>query len=440
VQSFITQPLRPPLIRRKSNAAGIMKKMSGGNVINDNTNEMMELNPLVSSIKISATVEIFSLVKQMEAEGIEVTSLCVGEPDFPPPKSVLDAAIKAIESNETRYTAVSGTMALREAIANDLQNRKGVTYDAQTEILVSNGAKQCVYQGVLATCGTGDTAIIVAPYWPSYPEMVALSGANAIILRTQRDNGYLISPHALRSCLEENKEKNVKLLILCNPSNPTGGVHSKQRLEEIADVLEDFPGVTVLSDEIYERLVYGDKLDNGHFSFAALSPSMRARTITINGFSKAYAMTGMRLGYMAAPPKLLRAATTIQSQLTSCAGSISQSAGVAALEAVSESEMEANLLIMKEKRDFVVQKLKAMHKVKLAVPPTGAFYVLPDVSTYYDGDDVKLCVELLKKKRLALVPGTSFGAPGTVRISYATSMQELEVAMDKLRSFLDDLV
>ena len=151
-------------------------------------------------------------------------------------------------------------------------------------------------------------------------------------------------------------------------------------------------------------------------------------------------MTGLRLGYMAAPPKLLRAATTIQSQLTSCAGLISQSAGVAALEEVSESEMEANLLIMKEKRDYVIQQLKAMHNVKLAVPPTGAFYVLPDVSTYYDGDDVKLCVELLKKKRLALVPGTSFGAPGTVRISYATSMQQLGVAMDKLKSFLEDSV
>ena len=272
------------------------------------------MNPLSKIMELlfqKATVEIFSLVKQMEAEGIEVTSLCVGEPDFPPPKSVLDAAIKAIESNETQYTAVSGTTALREAIAKDLHNCKGVTYDAQTEILVSNGAKQCVYQGVLATCGTKDTAIIVAPYWPSYPgkfwecllfrfeakirqlnipstlyktEMVALSGANAVILRTKEDDGYLISPHALRSCLEENKEKNVKLLILCNPSNPTGGVHLKQRLKGIADVLEDFPGVTVLSDEIYERLVYGVTPEDEHVSFASLSPSMRARTITINGY------------------------------------------------------------------------------------------------------------------------------------------------------------
>jgi len=404
--------------------------------------EVVELNPLVKSVKISATVEIFSLVKQMEADGIKVTSLCVGEPDFPPPKAVLDAAIEAIANNDTRYTAVTGTAPLREAIAKDLQKRKGIIYDPKTEIVVANGAKQCVYQGILATCGSDDTVIIASPYWPSYPEMVVLCGADYVILPTQKDDGYLITPDALRSCLEENKSKNIKLLILCNPSNPTGGVHSEQRLKEIANVLEDYPGVTVLSDEIYERLVYSDDTpeEKHHVSFASVSPSMYARTMVVNGFSKAYAMTGMRLGYMAAPAKLTKAVTTIQSQLTSCAGSISQAAGVAALEKVSESEMKENVRIMREKRDFVVDQLKTMHNVNLAVPPTGAFYVLPDVSAYYEGDDTKLCLELLKKKRLALVPGSSFGAPGTIRISYATSMEELVIAMDKLRSFLEDSV
>ena len=401
------------------------------------TPEEVSINPLVSNVKISSTVQIFSRVKQMQAEGIEVTSLCVGEPDFPPPQAVLDAATQAILEKETRYTAVTGTSPLREAIAKDLKDRKGVTYDPITEIVVGNGAKQCVYQGVLSTAGAGDSVIVPAPYWPSYPEMVALAGADSIILETKEEDGYLLTPEALRQCLEQSKDKNVKLLILCNPSNPTGGVHSKQRLEDLAKVLEDYPQVAVLADEIYERLVYTDSPDDEHVSFASI-PSMYDRTMTINGFSKAYAMTGMRLGYMAAPKRLAKAATTIQSQVTSCAGSISQAAGVAALTKVSEEEMDKNVQIMREKRDFVISEFKSMPKVNLKVPPTGAFYVLPDVSAYYEGDDTALCLDLLAEKRLALVPGSSFGAPGTVRISYATSMEELKIAMDKLREFLEN--
>mmetsp|Transcript_21218 Transcript_21218/g.28227 ORF Transcript_21218/g.28227 Transcript_21218/m.28227 type:complete len:442 (+) Transcript_21218:82-1407(+) len=391
------------------------------------------LNPLVSSVKMSKTVEIFSLVKQMEADGISVTSLCVGEPDFPPPQAVLDASVAAIQSCDTRYTAVAGTAALRNAIAKDLKDRKGLEYNPITEIVVGNGAKQCVYQGVLATCGPGDDVIVPAPYWPSYPEMVALAGANSVVLPTKVEDGYLLTPEALRDTLE--KHPNAKLLILCNPSNPTGGVHDEKRLRELASVLEDYPNVAILADEIYERLVYteGGKCP----SFAAM-PNMFHRTMTVNGFSKAYAMTGMRLGYMAAPARLAKAATTVQSQITSCAGSISQAAGVAALSNVSEEEMEANVRIMKGKRDYVVGELQKMEGVTLGSVPDGAFYVLPDVSSYYGGDDAELCLDLLKKKELALVPGESFGAPGTIRISYATSMEELGIAMKKLREFLEE--
>lgn len=370
----------------------------------------------------------------MESEGIEVTSLCVGEPDFPPPKAVLEAATQAIVDCDTRYTAVTGTADLRKAIAKDLKARKqGVTYDPNTEIVVGNGAKQCVYQGIFATCGPGDKVIVPAPYWPSYPEMVALAGAEPVILNTDEQDGYLITPEGLRDCLESCEGK-AKLLIFCNPSNPTGGVHSEQRLMELADVLKDYPDVAILADEIYERLVYNEE---GHTCFASI-PGMFDRTMTVNGFSKAYAMTGMRLGYLAAPAHLAKATTTIQSQLTSCAGSISQAAGVAALTNVPESEMEANVQIMKEKRDYVLSRLEKMDGVGVAVPPMGAFYVLPDVSKFYDGDDTELCLDLLKKQKLALVPGSSFGADGTVRISYATSLEELEVAMDKLEGFLKD--
>ena len=396
------------------------------------TQSKIALNPIVASVKPSKTVEVFSLVKQMEADGETVTSLCVGEPDFLPPKVVLDAAVAAIGDGQTRYTAVTGTAELRTAIAKDLKRRKGLDYNPQTEIVVGNGAKQCVYQGVLATCGPGDAVLVPAPFWPSYPEMVALAGASSIIVETSAETGYLVTPDVLRQTLQENPS--IKLMILCNPSNPTGGVYNAEELQGLAEVLKDFPDVAVLADEIYERLVY----DGDCPSFASID-GMFDRTLTVNGFSKAYAMTGMRLGYVAAPQPLAKAVTTIQSQLTSCAGSISQAAGVAALNEVPDEVLDDNVRIMKEKRDYVLEELSKMPNVNVAMPPKGAFYVLPDVSSYMDGDDTELCLQLLKKKKLAIVPGSSFGAPGTVRLSYATSMEELGTAMTKLREFLEEL-
>lgn len=389
----------------------------------------ISLNPLVAEVKVSKTVEIFSLVKEMQAEGIEVTSLCVGEPDFLPPAAVLQAAKQAIDNGDTRYTAVTGTIELRKAIADDLFRRKGLTYNPNTEIVVANGAKQCVYQGILALVGMGDTVLIPTPYWPSYPEMVALAGGTPEFIQTSAENGFLLTPEALQDALEENPT--TKLVILCNPSNPTGGVHDEKRLQELADVLQKFPNVAVLADEIYERLVYDEK------ECPSFARFMFDRTLTVNGFSKAYAMTGMRLGYLAAPAFIAKAVTTIQSQLTSCAGSISQAAGVAALRQVSDDELARNVEIMKTKRDYVLRELATMPGVKVAMPPQGAFYVLPKLFAGMK-NDTELCLELLKRKKLALVPGSSFGAPGTVRISYATSMEELQVAMNKLREFLDE--
>ena len=406
-----------------------------------NSNSNIALNPMVTSVKVSKTVEVFGLVKQLESQGVEVTSLCVGEPDFLPPDAVLEATKKAIADGETRYTAVTGTLALRKAIADDLKRRKGVTYNPNTEIVVGNGAKQCVYQGVLAVCGPGDQVIVPAPYWPSYPEMVALSGAETITIEAKAETGYLITPEQLRSCLESNPK--VKMLMLCNPSNPTGGVYSRKDLEGLAKVLEDFPQVAVLADEIYERLVYPPEdpslpQDDWCPSFASL-PGMFHRTLTVNGFSKAYAMTGYRLGYVAAPEYMSKAVTTLQSQITSCAGSISQAAGVAALTDVPDSILEENVKIMQAKRDYVLEELSKMPYVQIPQPPRGAFYVLPDLSQVYEGDDTRLCLDLLQEQQLALVPGSSFGAPGCVRISYATSMEELQTAMSKLRTFLEKL-
>jgi bifunctional aspartate aminotransferase and glutamate/aspartate-prephenate aminotransferase len=398
----------------------------------------MYINPLIDSIKPSKTVEIFSKVKELQSAGIEVTSLCVGEPDYCPDQTVLDAIVQAVKSGDTKYTAVTGTAALRKAISNDLARRKGVTYDPATEIVVGNGAKQSVYQGILAVAGAADEVLVPAPYWPSYPEMVLLAGATPVIVETTAVTGFLMTPTDLRAALEASP--NCRLLILCNPSNPTGGVYNHQQLQELCDVLHDYPAVRVLADEIYERLQF---TDTPCPSVASL-PGMFDRTITINGFSKAHAMTGLRLGYLCAPAPIAAAVTTIQSQLTSCASSLSQAAGVAAL-LVPDAVLEQNANVMKEKRDFVLQQLRTMPGVKLAVPPDGAFYVLPDVSVYCgkgnDGgdflDDTQFCLDLLEQQRLALVPGSSFGAPGTVRISYATSLEELATAMQKLRTFLE---
>lgn len=404
----------------------------------------IQVNPLVASVKPSKTVEVFGVVKQLQSEGVEVTSLCVGEPDFPPPRAVLEATTTAVTGGDTRYTAVTGTADLRKAIADDLAKRKGTVYDPLTEIVVGNGAKQSVYQSVLAVCGTEDAVLIPTPYWPSYPEMVALAGAQVVEVEATADTGYLMTPQQLRETLEANP--NIKLLMLCNPSNPTGGVYSRTDLEGLAEVLKDYPQVAVLADEIYERLVYpptdGSDLPKDDWcpSFASI-PGMFDRTMTINGFSKAYAMTGYRLGYVAAPAKLAKAVTTLQSQITSCAGSLSQAAGVAALTRVDESWLDDNAQVMQEKRDYVLEALSQMPHVKLPLPPRGAFYVLPDLSRApkYNGDDTQLCLDLLQEEKLALVPGSSFGAPGCVRISYATSKEELGVAMDKLKRFLEKL-
>eukprot|EP00526_Cylindrotheca_closterium_P012847 CAMPEP_0113605616 /NCGR_PEP_ID=MMETSP0017_2-20120614/2422_1 /TAXON_ID=2856 /ORGANISM="Cylindrotheca closterium" /LENGTH=441 /DNA_ID=CAMNT_0000514117 /DNA_START=112 /DNA_END=1437 /DNA_ORIENTATION=- /assembly_acc=CAM_ASM_000147 len=431
-QLLLSVALLSPLIHEAAAFVAPSKILPTFSLTSTETNDSeISLNPVVASVKVSKTVEIFSLVKQMEADGEKVTSLCVGEPDFLPPKAVLDAATAAIRRGDTKYTAVTGTADLRNAIADDLKRRKGLEYDPQTEIIVGNGAKQSVYQGVLATCGPGDAAIIPAPYWPSYPEMVALAGAEPIIVETTKESGYLITPEALRTVLEANPH--AKLFFLCSPGNPTGGVYREADLSALAKVLKDYPNVAVLADEIYERLVYEGNCP----SFASID-RMFSRTMTVNGFSKAYAMTGLRLGYVAAPQPLAKAITTIQSQLTSCAGSISQAAGVAALTQVSDDELLENVKIMKEKRDFVLSELEKIPGVSVSVPPNGAFYILPDVSGYFDGDDTELCLQLLKSKKLALVPGSSFGAPGTIRLSYATSMEELKIAIEKLADFLGE--
>ena len=389
-------------------------------------------NPLMDSISSSKTIELFSRVKEMQEAGQAVVNLCLGEPDYPPPAAVRDAVMNAVCKGETRYTHVTGTLALRKAIQEDLLERKKVNYDVN-QIIVTNGAKQAIFEGILATVGVGDEVVVPGPFWPSYPEMVKLAGATPVIVPTAANDGFLLSPQQLRETLLSHQK--AKLVILCNPSNPTGAVYPYDHLQKLCAVLEEFPHVWVLSDEIYERIVY----DKQECPSLASFPGFRERTLTVNGFSKAYSMTGLRLGYLATAVDALKVVSKIQSQLTSCASSISQAAGVAALKDVSDQELRDNVNKLCEKRDFVLKELSSMPGVEVATKPQGAFYVLPDVSSYFNGNDVKFCMELLDRDQLALVPGSSFGAPGTVRISYATSFDELELAMSKLRSFINQV-
>jgi aspartate/methionine/tyrosine aminotransferase len=399
----------------------------------------------------------------MEAtQGIKVTSLCVGEPDFSPPSSVIQSMITFLSTSSTtinqatKYTAVSGLLSLRQAIAKDMQTRKRIVYQPNTDILISNGAKQSVYQAIWAMAGTDDVVLIPSPYWPSYPEEVRLTGAIPIILPTTMDNGYRLTASTLEQALQTYPQ--TKVLILCNPCNPTGTVYSESELQDLCQVLQHYPNVTVIADEIYERLVYTD--GPAHVSIASL-PNMYHRTITINGFSKSHAMTGLRIGYSCAPSHITTAMTTLQSQLTSCANAISQYAAIAALEETPDTWMSEVIATMQQKRDYIIERLTSLPFVSISkeYPPTGAFYVLPDVRRYCPiltpesgvsdddsestsnvlYDDVSFCLQLLEQEQLAIVPGTSFGLTGTVRLSYATSMEELEVAMKKFEHYLTQL-
>jgi bifunctional aspartate aminotransferase and glutamate/aspartate-prephenate aminotransferase len=450
----------------------------------DSKDFLVPLNPLIQSIAPSATVAIFSQVQELQAQGIAVTSLCVGEPDFAPPPAVNQAVVTALSNTNTaaaaaavsytRYTAVKGTLALRTAIANDLQARKGAVYNPATEIIVSSGAKPSVFGAVWSVAGSGshgngdsstamrDGVLIPAPYWTSYPEQVALCGAVPVIVDTDAASGYKLTASQLRTALESgsaNQNITIRALILCHPSNPTGSVYTRDELQALCTVLYEHPYVTVISDEIYERLVFDDV---EHVSVAAL-PNMWHRTITINGVSKSHAMTGYRIGYAAAPPHYIAAMTTIQSQLASCACSLSQHAAVAALTLTTDDWMSDVVRVMETKRNYVWSRLLEIPHIAATLsqstPPAGAFYVLVDISAYLKrppnaststssssstpdtatanyATDTELCLALLQRQRLAVVPGSAFGAPGTMRLSYATDMDTLVTAMDKLVTFL----
>ncbi|KAI5061276.1 hypothetical protein GOP47_0024234 [Adiantum capillus-veneris] len=395
------------------------------------------LNPRVAALRPSKTMVIADYATALVESGIPVIRLAAGEPDFDTPKPIVEAGTKAIQNGFTRYTPNAGTLELRKAICHKLQEENGLAYSTD-EILVSNGAKQSILQAVLAVCSPGDEVIIPAPFWVSYPEMARLADATPKIVQTALLDDFLLTPEKLESVLTERS----RLIILCTPSNPTGSVYPRETLQKLAKIVAKHPRLLVLSDEIYEHIMYKPA---SHTSFASL-PGMRERTLTVNGFSKAFAMTGWRLGYLAAPKHFVTACGRIQSQSTSGASSISQKAGVAALGLGYAGGEEVALMVkaFKERRDFLVERLQALDGVKLSVPQ-GAFYLFPDFSAYFgleaEGfgkihDAESLCKYFLEKARVALVPGDAFGNSSCIRISYAASLDSLRTAMDSLEKAL----
>lgn len=392
-----------------------------------------DLNPHVVAMRPSETLAITGKAKALVRQGRDIVSLSAGEPDFDTPGVIVEAAIQALRDGFTHYTPNPGMLELREAVAEKLRRVNGL--DIQTaQVLCSNGAKQSVAQAVVALCRPGDEVLVPAPYWVSYPEMARLVGAVPVEVATSPATHYKLTPDQLEAAITER----TRVLIFNSPSNPTGAVYAPEEIEALAEVLRPHDRVLVVSDEIYEHVLF----DATHTAFGSLD-GMAERTVTVNGFSKAYAMTGWRLGYAAGPSWIIDAMAKVQSQLTSAPSSISQKAGVAAL-AMSTEPVDTMVAAFRERRDFFLRRIAAWPHV-VCPKPEGAFYLFPDVSAYYgrstpDGTVITgssdLCEYLLEVHEVALVPGSAFGADYGVRISYAASMDDLKKAADRIEAGL----
>ena len=389
------------------------------------------------SVSPSETLAISAKAKELKRQGKSVVSLSAGEPDFKTPDHICQAAINAINEGFHGYTMNTGTPELRGNIAKKLQRDNDLDYDP-SQIVCTNGAKQALGFSMLAMLDEGDEAIIPAPYWVSYPQMVKVAGATPVTVRTSFENNYRLTPQQLEDSISEQ----TKALILCSPSNPTGTCYSAEELKALADVLDDHPQVHIISDEIYEYIVFDDE----HTSILNVAPELKERTVLINGFSKGFAMTGWRLGYLAAPQAFADSVAKIQSQETSAPSSISQKAGEEAYRA-SLDAVQKMRDAFRQRRNFIISALSEIKGVK-CFKPSGAFYVFPDISAYLgqsspNGDRIEsstdLCMYLLEEHGLAAVPGDAFGEPNGVRLSYASSMDELEKAVERLAEGLGQL-
>ena len=383
----------------------------------------MEISARAAQLTPSLTLSIDSKAKAMKAEGIDVCGFGTGEPDFDTPEHIKAAAIAALEAGFTKYTPSAGLPELRQAIAEKLEADNQLTYRA-SQIIVSSGAKHSCYNAILATCQPGDEVLIPSPYWVSYPDMVRLAGAEPVIVPTTERNGWKMRA----SDFENAMTPRTKMLILNSPGNPTGSVYTREELEAIVEVAAE-EDIYILSDEIYEKLVYDD---TKHVSIASLSPEAYGLTITVNGFSKAYAMTGWRLGYMAAPEAVAKAADNIQSHSTSHPCSFAQKGAIAALKGDQQplADMRDEFSM---RRDYMYDRITKIPNIT-AVKPLGAFYVLVNISQLGLSSQ-NFADRLLSKANVAVVPGAAFGDDRTVRLSYATSIDIIKKGLDRFQDF-----
>ena len=380
-------------------------------------------------IRPSATVSITARALSLKEQGREIISLSAGEPDFDTPEHVKAAAVEAIARGETKYTAIDGSSALKTTIIGKFARDNGLDYRPE-QIIVSNGAKQSCYNACQALLDPGDEVIIPAPYWVSYPAMVRLADAEPVIVQTSPAQGFLMRPEQLAAAITEQ----TRLVILNNPCNPTGAVYARNDLAELGEVLHQRPRVLILADEIYEHICWHDE---PFTSFASACRRLRDRTVTVNGVSKGYAMSGWRIGYAVGPDPVIGAMTTIQGQSTTNACTVSQAAACAALggDRTFLRDMRA---AFRQRHTRVVERLNAIDGVE-CLPGQGAFYVFPNVEALIEtkglDDDVALCERLLDETGVALVPGSAFGGRGHVRISYAASLETLDAAIDRIAEF-----
>ena len=393
----------------------------------------------LNNIKPSPTIAISMKAAEIKASGKDIISLGMGEPDFDTPENIKQAAIKAIQKGDTKYTAVDGTALLKKAIIDKFKRENSLEFKA-SEIIVSTGAKQVIYNALVASLNEGDEVIIPAPYWVSYPDMVLLAGGTPVIVESKAENNFKISPADLAKKITEK----TKWLILCSPSNPTGACYSANELKALAEVLLKHPQVHILSDDIYEHLIFDG------LKFATISqvePKLKERTLVVNGVSKAYSMTGWRIGYAGGFEKLIKAMSMVQSQSTSSPCSISQAASVEALNG-SQDYIKTSAEIFEKRRDMVVSMLNAIDGIKCNVP-NGAFYVFPSCSDLFGKktssgkiieNDNDFAGYLLEDALVAVVPGVAFGAPGFFRISYAASEEFLKNSMQRIADACKKLV
>ena len=389
------------------------------------------LSNRIQKVKPSATITISAKAMELRANGIDVISLSAGEPDFDTPEHIKQAAIEAINKGQTKYTQVDGTPELKDAIISKFSRDNNLHYQREN-IIASTGAKQTLYNLFQSVLEADDEVVIISPYWVSYPDMVLLADANPVIVKTHQEDNFEIDMDSFRAALTDK----TKLLILNSPSNPTGLTYTKAQYESMGKILSDYPNILIATDDMYEHIYWGNE---PFTSFAEVCPNLFDRTITINGVSKAYAMTGWRIGYCGAPKSIVKAMKKVQGQSTSNPSSISQVAAIAALNGPHDA---VNMMVgeYKKRHDYLCDALNKINGFNTS-PGTGAFYLFPDVSSVIESkgfaDDIEFSSFLIDQANVAVIPGSAFGAEGCIRISYATSMELLKESIARIKSSIE---